>query len=68
MRTPEFLLKQAQRCRRWASQLTNAPAAEELLALAAEYESEAAAFVRQRQSQESGRSNSDNQDGEQQQS
>ena len=42
MRKPFYLRSQAQRCRRLASQLTDHGAAEHLLALAAEYEAEAA--------------------------
>ena len=41
MRSPEYLRKQAQKCRRLAGQLINTQVASELLELAAEYEAEA---------------------------
>ena len=41
MRSPEYLRKQARRCRRLAGQLTNAQVAGELKALAEEYDAEA---------------------------
>ena len=41
VRTPEYLRKQAQKCRRLAGQLTTTQVAAELLELAAEYEAEA---------------------------
>jgi hypothetical protein len=41
MRSPEYLRKQAEKCRRLAGQMTNTPVAEQLAKLASEYEAEA---------------------------
>ena len=52
MRSPEYLRKQAEKCRRLAHQLTNTPVADQLLELAFEYESEAKASGTHQQSQD----------------
>jgi hypothetical protein len=61
MRSPEYLRKQARKCRRLAAQLTNTPVADRLLELASEYENEAGAFGCQQQSQDTNESDSDRQ-------
>jgi hypothetical protein len=66
MRSPEYLRRQAQKCRRLAGQLTNAQVAGELLELAAEYEAEAVEHSHDGQMQGSGNANDDGQQNEQQ--
>jgi hypothetical protein len=49
MRSPEYLRKQAEKCRRLASQFTNSPIANKLLELATEYDAEADGFGSEQQ-------------------
>jgi hypothetical protein len=67
VRNPEYLRKQAQKCRRLASQLTNTQVAGELLELAAEYEAEAHAFFGDSQMQAGDQPDDDDSNGRQQQ-
>jgi hypothetical protein len=66
MRSPEYLRKQAEKCRRLASQLTNSPVAAELVELAAEYDAEAEGFGSEQQmnAQDDGDESSGRQQGD----
>ena len=66
MRSPEFLRKQADKCRRLASQVTSPAVADQLNSLAAEYEAEAGSFGSELQMQAG--DEPDGEQGQQQQS
>ena len=66
MRSPEYLRKQAQKCRRMAGQMTNTQVAGELLALAAEYDAEAVEHSHNAQMQAGDRIDDDGQNNQQQ--